>query len=128
MPRRPTLDTSRQAVSPLESRPPHPHTSSQLHSSRLHSPPVKALAIVLTAFLVAIQAQLWLGKGGLARGVQLRAELRQQEEANEKARARNAQLQAELLDLREGLEMVEEKARMELGMVKADEVFVPLRR
>jgi cell division protein FtsB len=89
---------------------------------------VKALAIVLTAFLVAIQAQLWLGKGGLARGVQLRADLRQQEEANEKARARNAQLQAELLDLREGLEMVEEKARMELGMIKPDEVFVPLRR
>ncbi len=89
---------------------------------------MKALAIVLTAFLVAIQAQLWFGKGGLARGVQLRAELREQEEANEKARARNAQLQAELLDLREGLEMVEEKARLELGMVKPDEVFVPLRR
>ncbi|WP_377155920.1 septum formation initiator family protein [Roseateles sp. UC29_93] len=60
--------------------------------------------------------------------VQLRAELREQDEANEKARARNTQLQAELLDLREGLEMVEEKARMELGMVKPDEVFVPLRR
>lgn len=89
---------------------------------------MKALAIVLTAFLLAIQAQLWLGKGGLARGVQLRAELREQQDANEQARVRNAQLQAELRDLREGLEMVEEKARMELGLVKPDEVFVPLRR
>ncbi|MET0209082.1 MAG: septum formation initiator family protein [Burkholderiaceae bacterium] len=89
---------------------------------------MKALAVLLAAFLIAIQAQLWLGKAGLARGVQLRAELREQQEANESARARNAQLQAELLDLREGLEMVEEKARLELGMVKPDEVFVPMRR
>ncbi|MCH7344916.1 cell division protein FtsB [Pelomonas sp. CA6] len=89
---------------------------------------MKTLAVILVAFLAAIQAQLWLGKGGLARGVQLRAELRAQDAANEQARARNAQLQAELLDLKEGLEMVEEKARLELGMVKPDEIFVQLRR
>lgn len=88
---------------------------------------MKVLALVLVAFLLGIHAQLWLGKGGLARGVQLRAELRAQQEANEEAKARNAQLQAELLDLKEGLEMVEEKARMELGMVKPDEVYVQLR-
>ena len=88
---------------------------------------MKALALILGAFLVAIHAQLWLGKGGLARGVQLRGELQTQLEANERARARNTQLQAELQDLREGLEMVEEKARMELGMVRPDEVFVQLR-
>jgi len=85
---------------------------------------VRILCIILAAFLVAIQAQLWLGKGGLPRGVALRAELAQAEAANEQARARNAQLEAELRDLREGLEMVEEKARFELGMIKPDEIFV----
>jgi len=75
-----------------------------------------------------IQAQLWLGKGSLPRGVQLRAELARVEAANEEARARNAQLEAELRDLREGLEMVEEKARFELGMIKPDEIYVQVRR
>ncbi|CAN5170332.1 hypothetical protein BH11PSE10_BH11PSE10_12700 [soil metagenome] len=88
---------------------------------------MKLLGILLAAFLVAIQAQLWLGKGGLPRGVQLRSELAAAEASNEQARARNAQLQAELRDLREGLEMVEEKARFELGMVKPDEIFVQVK-
>jgi cell division protein FtsB len=89
---------------------------------------VKILALLLGAFLIAIQAQLWLGKGGLARVGQLEAELARQQAANEEARARNAQLDAELRDLREGLEMVEEKARFELGMVKPDEIYVQHQR
>ena len=89
---------------------------------------MKVLAVLLSAFLIAIQAQLWFGKGGLSRGVQLRSQLSEQLKANEQAAARNAQLQAELRDLREGLEMVEEKARLELGMVRPDEIFVQLRR
>lgn len=89
---------------------------------------VKILGLILVAFLVAIQAQLWLGKGGLPRGVQLRAELSAAQVANDQARARNAQLEAELRDLREGLEMVEEKARFELGMIKPDEIYVQVRR
>lgn len=87
---------------------------------------MKVLALVLAAFLIGIQAQLWWGKGSLPRVAQLREELAQAQAANEEARGRNAQLQAELRDLREGLEMVEEKARMELGMVKPDEVFVQI--
>lgn len=89
---------------------------------------MKILSIILAGFLLAIQAQLWFGKGGMPRVVQLRAELAKQQLANDKARARNAQLDAELRDLREGLEMVEEKARFELGMIKPDEIFVQLRR
>lgn len=89
---------------------------------------VKVLAIILAAFLLAIQGQLWFGKGSLPRGVQLRAELRQQLEANEKAQARNALIQAELRDLREGLEMVEEKARYDLSMVRPDEIYVQVHR
>lgn len=87
---------------------------------------MKALALVLAIFLIAIQAQLWVGRGSIPHVAQLREELARAEADNEQARARNAQLQAELRDLREGLEMVEEKARFELGMIKSDEVFVPL--
>ena len=87
---------------------------------------MKALAAVLAIFLIAIQAQLWVGRGSIPHVAQLREELARAEVDNDKARARNAQLQAELRDLREGLEMVEEKARSELGMVKPNEVFVHL--
>ena len=87
---------------------------------------VRVIAVVLALFLVAIQAQLWVGRGSMPHVAQLRQELAKADAANEQARARNAQLQAELRDLREGLEMVEEKARFELGMIKSDEVFVPL--
>lgn len=86
---------------------------------------MKALAAVLALFLVAIQAQLWVGRGSIPYVAHLREEVREAHADNDQARARNAQLQAELRDLREGLEMVEEKARFELGMIKADEVFVP---
>jgi len=87
---------------------------------------LKVLALVLAVFLIAIQAQLWMGRGSLPYVAHLREEVADARAENDKARARNAQLQAELRDLREGLEMVEEKARFELGMIKSDEVFVPL--
>ena len=87
---------------------------------------MKALALVLALFLVAIQAQLWVGRGSIPYVAHLREEVAEARAENDKARTRNAQLQAELRDLREGLEMVEEKARIELGMIKADEVFVPV--
>ena len=87
---------------------------------------MKVLALVLAVFLAAIQAQLWVGRGSIPHVAQLREELARAQGENDKARARNNQLQAELRDLREGLEMVEEKARLELGMIKSDEVFVPL--
>jgi cell division protein FtsB len=89
---------------------------------------VKFLALALAFFLIAIQAQLWVGRGSMPAVAKLREDLAQAQADNDQARARNAQLQAELRDLREGLEMVEEKARFELGMIKPDEVFVPLKR
>lgn len=87
---------------------------------------MKALALVLAIFVVVIQSQLWVGRGSIPHVAQLREELRHAQADNEEARARNNQLQAELRDLREGQEMVEEKARFELGMIKSDEIFVPL--
>jgi cell division protein FtsB len=85
---------------------------------------LKVLSVLLAAFLIAIQGQLWFGKGGVSRVVQLESQLAAQKNANKSARARNDQLEAELRDLREGQEMVEEKARSELGMVKPDEIYV----
>ena len=82
------------------------------------------ITLGLAALLVLVQAELWFGKGGLPRVWGLQAQLREQQAANDAARARNEQLQAEVSDLKEGLEMVEEKARLELGMVKPDEILV----
>jgi cell division protein FtsB len=81
---------------------------------------------VLIALLAAIHAELWFGKGGVPRVMTLRAEVDAQQEANAHAQARNDQLAADVRDLQEGLEMVEEKARFELGMVKPDEIYVQL--
>lgn len=89
---------------------------------------MKVLTVILAAFLLLIQSQLWFGKGSIPYGAKLSTELADAQAANEAAKARNAQLQAELLDLKEGLEMVEEKARFELGMIKPDEIFVQVRR
>ena len=78
----------------------------------------------LIALLGLVHAELWFGKGGVPRMMDLRGKLAERRAENQTARARNAQLDAEVRDLKEGLEMVEEKARFELGMVKPDEILV----
>lgn len=83
-------------------------------------------SIALVALLGLIHAELWFGKGGVPRMMELQAKLDAQQRANAADRLRNAQMLAEVSDLKEGLEMVEEKARYELGMVKADEILVQL--
>ena len=83
---------------------------------------------ILIALLAIVQAQLWLGRGSLPKVAQLQSDLSLQQQRNEQARLANQQLAAEVRDLKEGLEMVEEKARMELGMVKANEIYVQISR
>ena len=78
----------------------------------------------LLALLALVQAQLWLGSGGKPHAMNLELQLSRQQASNELARVRNTRLEAEVRDLREGLEMVEERARSELGMVKPDEILV----
>jgi cell division protein FtsB len=80
--------------------------------------------LVLGGLLLMVQADFWFGKGNWPYVMSLQQQLDQQREANEAARIRNSALAAEVSDLREGLEMVEEKARSELGMVRPDEIFV----
>jgi cell division protein FtsB len=87
---------------------------------------MRYVTLVLIALIALVQAELWFGKGGVPRVMELRGKLAEQQATNTADRARNAQLVAEVSDLKEGLEMVEEKARFELGMVKRDEILVQL--
>lgn len=81
---------------------------------------------IIVALLAAVQVELWVGKGGVPRVMSLRSQVEAQQKVNAQAQARNERLAAEVRDLQEGLEMVEEKARTELGMVKPDEIYVQL--
>lgn len=80
------------------------------------------LALVLA--VLGVQAELWLGRGNMPQVMSLRVQLDEQRRTNQAAEARNARAVAEVSDLREGLEMVEEKARAELGMLRPDEMLV----
>jgi cell division protein FtsB len=84
---------------------------------------MRLLAILLAGLLLLIQYPLWLGKGGLLRVWETERQIAAQRESNERMRARNAALDAEVGDLKQGLEAVEERARNELGMIRRDEVF-----
>ena len=86
------------------------------------------VTVALAALLAAVQAQLWFGSGSVPHVMRLRAQLAAQLAVNDDARARNAQLAVEVGDLKEGLEMVEEKARAELGMLGPDEILVQVPR
>jgi len=81
---------------------------------------------VLIALLAIVNAQLWFGRGSLPNVAKLERDLQAQKASNEEARRTNDQLNAEVNDLKEGLNMVEERARQELGMVKANEIFVQI--
>lgn len=84
---------------------------------------MKIVIAVLLILLVALQLQLWLGSGGLSEVHRLEAALAAQREENARLEARNRQLTAELHDLKEGVDAVEERARRELGMIGRDETF-----
>ena len=79
---------------------------------------------ILISLLVIVHAQLWFCRGSLSHVGTMQAQLNALKTKNAQAQVRNDQLAAEVRDLKEGLEMVEEKARFELGMVKPNEIFV----
>ena len=85
---------------------------------------MRLILIVLTALLVLIQYQLWLGKGGWLRVWDLSRQLDTALEKEQELRLRNEKLAGEVQDLKEGTGAVEERARYELGMVKEGEIFV----
>lgn len=79
---------------------------------------------ILIALLGVVHGQMWFGPGGVPKVAQLEDELAQQNAANKAAAIKNQQIASEIDDLKNGLGMVEGKARMELGMVKPNEIFV----
>jgi cell division protein FtsB len=84
---------------------------------------MRLVALVLILLIAALQYPLWFGKGGWLRVWEIDRELQAQRASNEKLRQRNAALDAEVRDLKNGYEAIEERARNELGMTKPDEVF-----
>lgn len=88
----------------------------------------RAVTLLLGALLLAVAGQLMLGRGSLPKVAQMQRQLEAQNAANEQARQANEALASEVRDLKEGLETVEERARMELGMVRPNEIFVQISR
>ncbi len=88
----------------------------------------RILPAILITLLLIFHAQLWVGRGSVQSVQDMQRKLGEQNASNLKAQEANVQLAAEVRDLKEGLEMVEEKARSELGMVKPNEIFVQVAR
>ena len=86
----------------------------------------RLIPLALIALLVMLHGQLWFGRGSVSTVAQMSEQLDAQRKKNAQAQLANDRLAAEVRDLQEGLEMVEEKARQELGMVKANEVYVQI--
>jgi len=84
---------------------------------------MRVVTLILFILLVLLQFKLWLGEGGFREVARLETRVEDQRQQNEDLLQRNAQLQAEVEDLRERLDAVEERARNELGLIKPDEQF-----
>ena len=84
---------------------------------------MRVLIAIFALALALLQLKLWMSDGGLHELWELRAEVEAQSAENARLAARNAVLEAEVRDLKEGLDAIEERARSELGMVKRNETF-----
>ena len=84
---------------------------------------MKPLTYILAGLLVALQYPLWIGKGSWMRVWELDRQLLAQKDTNARAKSRNEALDAEVRDLKQGHEALEERARYELGMIRKDETF-----
>ena len=87
---------------------------------------MRLIILCLAALVVLIQFPLWLGKGGWLRVWDLDHQVVAAQKKNDELKARNAKLNSEVQDLKEGTDAVEERARYELGMIKENEVFVQI--
>ena len=85
---------------------------------------MRILAGVLVALIVAIQYPLWLGKGGCFRVWEMERQVDIAHGQVADLKARNAKLESEVNDLKDGTDAVEERARFELGMLKKNELFI----
>ncbi|MFI8747937.1 cell division protein FtsB [Pseudomonas sp. NPDC077186] len=81
------------------------------------------LFIVLILLLAGLQYRLWIGEGSLAQVSRLQQQIAEQQGENERLLERNRILEAEVMELKRGMETVEERARQELGMLKEGETL-----
>jgi len=84
------------------------------------------LTVGLILIIALLQYPLWLGKGGWLKVWEYDRQVQVQKETNHQLEIRNAGLDAEVRDLKQGYDAIEERARFELGMIRHDEVFVPI--
>jgi cell division protein FtsB len=86
----------------------------------------RLITVTLLVLLVALQWPVWFGKGGWFKVWERQDELSRQQTANEERRQRNAAVEADVRDLKDGSGAIEERARQDLGMIKKGEVFVQI--
>lgn len=84
---------------------------------------MRAVTLILIILLLLLQYPLWLGKGSWLKVWDLNRQVEEQHNVNQQTQARNAALDAEVRDLKQGTAAIEERARSDLGMIKRDEVF-----
>ena len=84
---------------------------------------MRLVTIILIIFFLLLQVDIWIKKDGYKRKVELTEMIELQTDANKEMTIRNNQLQQETIDLRNGTEAIEEKARTEMGMIKEGEEF-----
>jgi cell division protein FtsB len=84
---------------------------------------MRAVTLILVVLLLLLQYPLWIGKGSWLKVWDMNRQLEAQQQVNRQTQARNALLDAEVRDLKQGTAAIEERARSELGMIKRDEVF-----
>ena len=84
---------------------------------------MKVIIAILISLLLVLQYKLWVGEGSMAEVSNLRQGIAEQTEQNAILKDRNEALNAEVVDLKQGVEAMEERARTELGMIKKDETF-----
>lgn len=84
---------------------------------------MRILLLILLSLIALMQYSLWLGKGGWLQVRDMDRQIRAQQQANQKMQERNAAIDADVKDLKQGYAAIEERARSKLGMVKDDEIF-----
>ncbi len=92
------------------------------HSDRLMSP-MKIILAILLVLLVLLQIKLWGGDGGIVDTLQRQQAIDHQVQENNSLSERNKALEAEVNDLKQGVDAIEERARSELGLIKPGETF-----
>ncbi len=85
--------------------------------------PTRYLAILLSVLFILLQYDLWIGEGSIIAAWKLEETIKLQQRQNARIKERNNALDAEVKDLKSGLQAIEERARSELGMIKEDETF-----